>query len=328
MTELQKQILPAADRAAMARHWLVRLASGEIAEDELQACRDWLADAENASAFRHERMLWQGLDAMRPAFYAPDDRPAETVVTLRPIRRHWQVAGWVAAAAAACLTLAVLAQDWLAVTVYADHATATGHIRPVTLPDGSVAVLNTESAIAVNFDERERRIEILRGEVYVEVRKETARPFRVYAGDAVAQAMGTAFGARRDGAGLAVTVTEGTVAIGPASGDAAAPILLRAGERGAVAADRAPVHHGQIDAEAATSWHRGTVFLEAMPLKDAVSELDRYWPGYVVVVGHPVTRPVSLAFTPDGARDALSGLAASNGLRLRWIGSHIAILSD
>ena len=40
----------------------------------------------------------------------------------------------------------------------ADHATRTGERRSVTLPDGSRVVLNTRSAIDVEFDEQRRAV--------------------------------------------------------------------------------------------------------------------------------------------------------------------------
>lgn len=328
MAKSQNQTPSAADRAAVARHWLVRLASGAITDAELQACKTWLAQPGNDAVFRHERALWQGLDATKAAFYSGDDETAGDVVPLQRAVRPARRIVWGAMAAAACLMLAVLGQDWLRVAVYADHVTAQGDIRHVALPDGSLAVLNTDSAIAVDFGTAERRIDLLRGEVYFDVRKELGRPFRVHAGTAVAQAVGTAFNVRREAGQLTVTVTEGTVAVGADTADIAGAILLNAGDRGSYSREAGGVLRGRVDAEAATSWRRGTVFIDRLPLEDAVAELDRYWPGHVILVGPVPPQPVSLAFTPQGARDALAGLATSRGIRLRWIGGQIAILGE
>ncbi|NWM00863.1 iron dicitrate transport regulator FecR, partial [Klebsiella pneumoniae] len=66
-----------------------------------------------------------------------------------------------AGAAVACLALALAGPD-LALRLQADHMTGTGAIRTVTLADGSTAVLDSRSAIAVDYRSGERRVTLLR----------------------------------------------------------------------------------------------------------------------------------------------------------------------
>ncbi|WP_440862721.1 FecR domain-containing protein [Symbiopectobacterium purcellii] len=46
----------------------------------------------------------------------------------------------------------------------ADQRTAIGEIRRLTLDDGSVLTLNTDSAVNLRFDTRQRTVELVQGE--------------------------------------------------------------------------------------------------------------------------------------------------------------------
>src|SRR3546814_15209448 len=61
------------------------------------------------------------------------------------------------------------------------HATATGEILRVPLRDGSAVTLNSNSEIAVDFDEGIRHVRLLRGEALFDVAKDSRRPFVVEA---------------------------------------------------------------------------------------------------------------------------------------------------
>lgn len=64
----------------------------------------------------------------------------------------------------------------------------------LVLPDSTKVWINAESSIRypLAFDEKERRV-FITGEVYFEVAKNKARPFRVVVNDIVVEAVGTAF---------------------------------------------------------------------------------------------------------------------------------------
>jgi len=73
----------------------------------------------------------------------------------------------------------------------ADHATGKGETRQLTLGDGTKATLGPDSAIAVDYGEARRKVEVLTGMCFFEVARETSRPFMVTAGDLEATALGT-----------------------------------------------------------------------------------------------------------------------------------------
>lgn len=130
-------------------------------------------------------------------------------------RRGW-VAGGVAAAAALLLVSAITFEAVRAPVVDGPEplvvATELGEQRSITLDDGSIVYVNTQSEISALYTEDARTVELLYGEALFDVEHDPTRPFRVIAGDTVAEALGTTFNVRFIGEEAEVSVVEGTVA--------------------------------------------------------------------------------------------------------------------
>jgi transmembrane sensor len=93
--------------------------------------------------------------------------------------------------------------------------TDVGKQKTVTLPDGTLALLNTNSQIEVLFDDSSSVREVLlnKGEVHFDIETDLERPFIVIAGDKRVRAVGTAFNLFFQENNLEVTVTEGVVEV-------------------------------------------------------------------------------------------------------------------
>ncbi len=92
--------------------------------------------------------------------------------------------------------------------------TVVGEQRIVILSDGSTVHINTNSQLEVDFSRDKRVIRLLKGEAYFTVAKNKRRPFFVYAGDGLVQAIGTAFNVRLKLLDeLEITVEEGLVTL-------------------------------------------------------------------------------------------------------------------
>lgn len=282
-----------------AAQWFAqREAGGMTAEDEARLAQ-WLArDLRHRRAFDRAEAMWQALEA---PMLAPSSGPA---------RRRWR---WgrpgrprpgrkAGAAIAAGLALLLVVQTDLPTRLRADAMTATGERRDVRLPDGSIATLNTASAIA--FSDDGRKVRLLAGEAAFQVAPNAGQPFQVEAGDGASTALGTRFIVRRIDGGARVTVTEHSVRVAL---DRQA-IVLREGE--AVAYERGAIGRPhRVAISEADAWTRGRMRVVNRPLGEIVAELDRYHPGYIRVIGADVARrPVSGTFDvrdPVGALDVI-----------------------
>lgn len=205
-----------------------------------------------------------------------------------------RVARWRAFAIAASLVAVVglgSVGRWYNVAPPGYHVTALGEQRSLILEDNSVVEMNTESEIAVNFENSERIVTLLAGEVLFDVQKDDDRPFIVKTEDVEIRVYGTKFNVYRQADKTTVTVLEGnvTVLVGQAgTADAGAiarlpnvddtmSISLSGGEQAIV--DTA-VHSIRTVAvahsEKYVAWTDRRLIFDNTPLVDIFSEFSRY----------------------------------------------------
>ncbi|MEX2449317.1 MAG: FecR family protein [Rhodospirillales bacterium] len=264
--------------------WLVRLNADSATEADRAAFAAWrTADPAHEAAARASEALWRDLGHTRQAdeFRRTAVNEAACAARRTRITRRAVLAG-----AAASVAVIALGSNTLAPVsgFFADHVTAIGERRTVTLPDGSHASLNTASALSVGYSESERRIVLHGGEVWFGVARNTARPFIVEAANGEAKAVGTAYAVRhRDGGDVDVIVTEGLVDV---STKADGRVLrLKAGEAAAYGVRHRLARRRDTDAETVTAWRRGKLIFNRRPLGEVVAELERYRRGRIVVLG-------------------------------------------
>jgi transmembrane sensor len=161
------------------------------------------------------------------------------------------------------------------------------------LADGSTVDLNAQTSLEVVFTTRQRNVRLSRGEAYFHVAKNPRRPFIVTAADRRVIAVGTAFNVRLDADSMSVTLVEGKVRteqMGATQGEG--EVFLAPGQQlvtkrqgGARALARpAPAYFLRTtDVEKVTGWRAGRVFLDDLPLVDAVAEMNRYSTVQIVV---------------------------------------------
>ncbi len=312
---------------AAAQDWFLRL-EGDDGDAAAQAeFRAWLAaDPRHKAAYDEVQAAWNAAGELASAFAIDDEVATVTPMRRRRLTRQTAVGGLLAA----CLALFVAgaALD-LPTALRADHATAAGEQRRVALPDGSTALLNTDTAIAVDYSTTGRRISLLKGEALFLVAKDKSRPFDVLALGGRARALGTVYAVRDGGDTAEVTVAEGTVRVSaPLAVDGESAVTLRTGDRVSYRPGEAPGAVGHIDGEAPQlAWRRGMIVLDGMPFARAVAEIDRYRPGKVLLLAdatklEPVTARLSLKALDGGIR----ALAATHGLHVTQVTDYLLIM--
>ncbi|WP_448664008.1 FecR family protein [Sphingomonas sp. CJ20] len=268
------------DTDDMAVHWALRVDANTMDGAERSAMDAWLAhDPRNRGALFRARAALTLLERGDAA--AADALPSSTATVAAPLRRRR--APMLAGLAAACA--AVFALPWL-VPASSAYQTAKGQIREVALSDGSVAVLNTDSRVEVDYGIATRRIALGRGEAWFKVAHNAARPFIVEADGVLVRATGTAFSVREREGAVVVAVTEGSVEIW--RGDhAGRRVMLRAGDMTSMpvatpgqpqpaAAIDAPLRIEQVPAGEAPAWREGGAAFNETTVEEAAAELNRY----------------------------------------------------
>ncbi|WP_372005167.1 FecR domain-containing protein [Tistrella mobilis] len=300
---------------ARAAAWVVRLGGVPLDAEERRRLDLWLAaDPAHQAAFNHADALWQRLGQTADMPVAP--------MPMRFARRKGSpLRRMTGLAAAACLVAAVglgmLGID-PRLMIAADHVNGPAGVAEITLPDGSVAILDASSAIAVEFGSGERRIDLLAGRAWFRVAAAAdtgGRPFVVTAGRGHVRALGTAFIVSReaeDRTGVAVTEHSVRVETGPETavtiGTGQAVTYDGTGHIGAVAA---------IDPARATAWRDGRLIFDRQPLAQVAAVLERHGRGHVLILDEALAaRPVSGVFRADDPAGALAAIARELGARI------------
>ena len=261
--------------AEAARH-VARMDGDDWSDAQEAELEAWLArDPRHPGALLRAQAAWMTLDRVL-APHAASREDAAPVAAPRFSRRGL-LAGGGAAIAASIAWVALLSGG-------TSYATAVGEIRRVPLGDGSIAAINTASAIAVRLEETARDVRLDRGEAWFQVAKDRNRPFVVAAGRVRVRAVGTAFSVRRGDGGAHVLVTEGAVEVW-AAGAEGHRVRLTAGSRAFVAdnaaIEEAPAAPSAIDR--ALAWRNGKIDLAGDRLDGAVAEFNRYNQRQIVV---------------------------------------------
>jgi transmembrane sensor len=295
----------------VAVFWFVRRRAGDLTTEEARALDAWLDDdPAHRAAFDAVEFTWEGIDPI-----ASDPR----IAALRGAaeRRRRQAGAWRVRAAAAVLLAAVLAGGLGVYRLAADRSvlatqdfrTGVGEKAIITLSDGSVVTLGTDTRLRTQSDEGRRLVFLERGQAFFKVAKDQGRPFVVHAAGRTVTALGTAFEVRIDG-GFKVTLVEGRVKINalappparPAKGVEAPPAaaleetVLVAGVQ-LVALDAQHWSVTRTDVNRETAWVHGQLVYVDEPLGRVAAEMNRYSDRKIVVAdGRTAAIPISGTF--------------------------------
>lgn len=305
----------AAIDAAIVRQavaWLVRLRSGRADQEARSDCRAWrAADAEHERAWQRVQALdgeLRGDTAGLPAAARGCAVKALASAGRRAERRRKLTLFSLALAAAPAAWLASELAPWPGLPP--DHATAVGERRPVTLADGSLLWLNTDTAVRIRFDAGQRLILLDRGEIHLtsgsDAQAPRHRPLRVRSRHALFEALGTRFLVREGAASTLLVVESGAVAMRAHQAAADAAAVARAGTAYLVDRERA-VRSAAAGHEPA-AWVDGLLVADDMRLDQFLAELARYRRG------------------PLSCDEALAGLRLSGVYRLDDTDKLLALL--
>jgi len=164
------------------------------------------------------------------------------------------------------------------------YKTSIGEQLEIKLKDGSIATLNTDTQMLVNFTPTQRVIRLLQGEAHFDVFRDSKRPLKVLVSGKSVQAIGTAFSVRKKGGSeIEVAVDKGLVAvyeITPDSnkdGESSLRASLDAGDVLTIA-DEQPqlIEYGLDEMEDRLAWREGMIVINDETLDYVINEFGRY----------------------------------------------------
>jgi len=176
-----------------------------------------------------------------------------------------------------------------------NYQTSVGEQKTISLDDGSIVTLNTDSEIQVDYSSAARNLRLVKGEAYFNVAKDSQRPFNVAVAGRYVTAIGTAFNIHFKSSDMVeVLVAEGIVSL---SGTESAPmdngkedsnsnnqdkntflpLTISSGKRVVLEGDDKKIE--TIDSQNLInelSWQRGIIIFEGETLEQVLKEISRY----------------------------------------------------
>lgn len=293
-------IRDASSLAEQAAHWLVLLTGDDPAQrTRAQAgFSAWkAADPLNAEAAARIESFVDQVHGVRHGATG-DPRPARAALDAAyQGQRQSRRAGVLRRAGGALLLAVALAvPTWFAVSgqvpsyLLADIHSRESEWVSRTLSDGTRITLSGTAAVRLRYDAQSRTVELLGGDIQVDVAKDAERPFYVETPLARIRALGTRFAVSHADGVSSLQMFESEVAVQPLSQaadgtaknamkNAMKNVVVRAGEQ--VQLTRQGVGRIEpMDAERVEEgWRHRQLVLDNRPLPEVLEQLARHRPG-------------------------------------------------
>ncbi|MFT3790392.1 MAG: FecR family protein [Rudaea sp.] len=307
------------DRSDAAEHWFQRMHAADCTPAERAAFEQWRAEYPgHADAYARTEHLYHRAAELR---FDPQWRAMARAARQRTARRARVRHGLLWGLPLAAMLVLALGAGWFAWDPKEPpqhYATAVGERRTLTLADGSSVVLDTDSALAVNYSRSQRRLILERGRAQFSVQPQPQRPFIVSVDQGSVRAVGTEFQISRRAANVQVILLKGVVTVSAPAETAAGQertATLAAGEQ--LNFDAGPLWAKKTaDVDAAKGWTHGELKFDRRPLADVVEEMNRY-SAVKIRLGDPTLKdlPVSGAFYDNDQNSLVQALQLGWSLR-------------
>lgn len=339
-------------RLDQASDWIAKLDRG-LTEQEHALLNEWLAESsENTAVLMEVAQMWDKLDELSRL----SDLFPETQATER------KNVTWYGALAASVLLAIVFsfyqgsyndfgADEASVVVQQMNYQTDVGESNTINLPDNSKMVLNTDSFVQVRYTSNARIIELLRGEIHIDVAHDKTRPLSVLASGKVIQAVGTAFNVEVRKKLVELIVTDGKVLVAEKDllvGDNSnqdidiekiakrlptSSLAISKGEKvdldltGHTAQDIIKVD--PVELAASLSWRQGNIIFRGESLSEAMAEISRYTDIEFELTKHQMLDQVQVAgmFKTGDVKGLLEVLSNNFNISAQKVGQHKIILS-
>jgi transmembrane sensor len=309
-------IPPAVARRAV--EWLVELQDKPLSVTLHEEWRRWLAAHPD-----HER-AWRRIEAVNGQLSGISDplKSAIARATLAPpasnSRRRAVKSLAVLIFAGVTAWTVEEKTPWRQLT--ADLRTGRGERKTVQLADGTQLILNTDTAVSIAFNDEERRIKLIAGEILITTAKDPqpiGRPFLVESAQGQAKALGTYYAVRQRGDTTAVSVFKGAVEIQPNERDARS-LVIQAGQQASFTSSYAMQSLSFAD-ENSIAWAEGFIVARSMRLADFIAELTRYSKAPLTCDPAVANLRVSGSYPVADIDKVLETLCATLGLELHSV---------
>ncbi|PWG78241.1 FecR family protein [Pararcticibacter amylolyticus] len=238
--------------------------------------------------------------------------------------KSFRLPGWLKAAA---LLVAVSAACWILLRKdgrspvnarYTEITTGPKERKNIRLSDGTLLSLNAGSTIRIQDDfSKERRVTIIDGEVFFDVKTDPSRPFTVSSGKVTTNVLGTSFNvsAYQELSRLTVEVLSGKVKVLP--GDTQSNILERGQQ---LVYDKKTKSVSVRNKKEDAAWTKGSLLFDDLSFDDMAVLMKKGFGVSIVAEDETIrktTRYTTILPVTMSASEAVDILAAIHNLKVR-----------
>ncbi len=255
--------------------WLVRKQSGAFAVAERQRFEQWLAaDPLHRRIYEQVERAWGGLPCPQAELSAARKKTSRLRLLHRPLM--------LASAASLLFAVGLCIKEGWPLVDGSVFQTAKGELRQITLADGSLIELNSDTELAVHYSWLGRSLELVRGEALFSVAPGKWRPFEVSAGGGKLRDIGTRFDVAVGPSANRISVLEGAIDLSlPATGEQR---QTGAGQMMTYNAATVLSEPAAADVKNFAVWRNRKLIFRNTQLSEVAKELERYHPVHVRLV--------------------------------------------
>lgn len=282
------------DAIEVASSWVAKLERG-LSSEENAELKLWLNESEtNKAAFLRLVTLWDKMESLSKLSDLFEHHPA---------KQDSKKALFVSIAASVVVVCTLMlgafhqsnffigSPEQQIIVFQNSYSTSVGEQATVYLQDKTELQLNTNSAVKVTYTDKQRVIELVKGELYVDVAHNKQKPLSVYAVGTVFQAVGTAFNIEMTGNNVELLVTDGRVLVSelgelPETGIKEGEIRLSSDALSVSKGEKVNLDEkskvrdltvGEINEFSADlAWQQGQLIFRGEKLVNAMKEVSRY----------------------------------------------------
>ncbi|WP_020168506.1 MULTISPECIES: FecR domain-containing protein [Methylotenera] len=302
---------------AIASEWYVKLNESDCSEEDRAAFEAWKdASSLNLNAWNRILQVSKPFDGLEPVI------SKEVLLQRRTFslsRRHLLKNLGIVAVATGTGLIAYHQKPWQA--MLADYTTHKGEIKTLYLSDETMLVLNSDTAIDQQYDDKNRTIKLIKGEVLIETGhgKGASKPFSVRTKYGTITALGTRFSVRQHRDYVSVNVYKDAVSI---------QTFANNGFKQKLYENHTTIFNDQIlpgikPLRFGTDlWTKGILSVVDMPLNEFLIELDRYYIGYLRCDPAIANVLVSGSFPLNDIDAIFSSLQHTHSLRIHTVSKY------
>jgi transmembrane sensor len=259
--------------------WVEKMTSGTATDADAMALLRWRSQSPaHARAFRAAvafRDLSACLDPQDVASYVQNVSPPAGWHS----RRMLLGGGLAAAAAGAYVAISPPLNLWPAMGEWtADYHTAKGEQRYLPLSHGLAVEMNTQTSLARSDNAGQHGLKLIDGEIAVTARLDQRKPFHLVASSGKITASLAQFNVRNDGDRVCVTCTAGSLRVETAR------TMTELTPRHQISYDGDKTYAAILaDPAVVTAWRAGQIVLRDVFLADAITEINRYRSGRIII---------------------------------------------